>query len=100
MFTALIVAGAKSKQLGAFVWSEGLTVLCIGLITGLLSGVALAGLLVLMLTHIFDPPPDVLQVPWFYLILLLLAMILSTVIAVYHAIHTAKQAGVTELRAL
>jgi putative ABC transport system permease protein len=98
--TTLIVLGAKSKHLGAFVWAEGLLLLIIGWITGALAGLGLAELLVLMLSHIFDPPPDVLNVPWGYLVLLTAAMITTTIAAILHALYSAKRAGVTELRTL
>jgi putative ABC transport system permease protein len=100
MFTTLMVVGAKPKHLGAFVWSEGSTLLLAGLSAGILSGVGLAKLLVLMLTHIFDPPPDGLMIPWVYFVLLSAAIIFATIAAIVHALHTAKRAGVSELRAL
>jgi putative ABC transport system permease protein len=56
--------------------------------------------LVLMLTHVFDPPPDVMKVPWTYLALLVTAMIAATVAAILHALYRARRAGVDELRTL
>jgi putative ABC transport system permease protein len=100
MFITLTVIGAKSKHLGVFVWSEGLTLLLAGLFTGALAGFGLAKLLVLMLTHVFDPPPDVMKVPWTYLALLVTAMIAATVAAILHALYRARRAGVDELRTL
>ncbi len=99
-FAALIVVGAKSRHLGAFVWSEGLILLVVGLVTGSIAGLGLAELLVLMLTHIFDPPPEVLAVPWAYLLLLAVALTSATILAVTRAMQVTRRAGVTELRSL
>jgi putative ABC transport system permease protein len=98
-FISLLVMG-KLNHLRAFVWSEGLTLLSAGIITGLISGIGLAGLLGLMLTYIFNPPPDTFRLPTAYLVLLLAAMIMATISAILHAIHAARQAGVNELRSL
>ena len=65
-----------------------------------LAGAGLAMLLVKMLTHIFDPPPESLVLPWSYLILLGIALAIATTIAVVSAISTTKKAGVAVLRSL
>jgi putative ABC transport system permease protein len=82
MFAILTALGAKSSQLGAFLWSEALLMLIVGILIGGLLGVGVAQVLVKMLTGIFDPPPDALAVPWGYLALLVVAAIASTVLAV------------------
>lgn len=82
MFAILSALGAKPAQLGAFLWSEGLLMLITGLLIGGLLGVAIAQVLVKMLTGIFDPPPEALAIPWGYLALLAIASILSTIAAV------------------
>ncbi|HEX2948132.1 MAG TPA: ABC transporter permease [Armatimonadota bacterium] len=82
MFANHSAVGAKTAQLGAFLWSEGLLMLITGLIIGGLLGVAIAQVLVKMLTGIFDPPPEALAIPWGYLMLLLVAAIVSTIAAV------------------
>jgi putative ABC transport system permease protein len=60
--------GARSRQLGGFVWGESLFVTVGGLILGAAGAVAIAQLLVKVLTGVFDPPPDALTVPWDYLV--------------------------------
>jgi putative ABC transport system permease protein len=99
-FAALIVQGAKPKHLGAFVWSEGLTILAGGAILGSLTGLVLAELLVKMLTHIFDPPPESLVMPWGYLIFLLIALLLATIIAVFSAIAATRRSSIAIFRSL
>jgi putative ABC transport system permease protein len=44
-FATLMVLGAKTKHLGAFVWSEGLTIMVGGAILGSIAGIGLALLL-------------------------------------------------------
>ncbi|HEY6073712.1 MAG TPA: ABC transporter permease, partial [Anaerolineales bacterium] len=99
-FATLLVQGANTKQLGAFVWGEGLTILAGGVFFGSLAGFGLAQLLVLMLTHVFDTPPESLVIPWAYLAVLLLTVAGATVMATAGAISAAKHAGVSILRAL
>ena len=59
--------GAKSRQLGGFVWGESLFVTAGGLILGTVAAVGISDMLVKVLTGVFDPPPDALSVPWTYL---------------------------------
>ncbi|MBB3657245.1 putative ABC transport system permease protein [Rhizobium sp. BK650] len=66
-FAVLVALGATSRQLGAFVWSEAALVIGSGMVLGLLAGALIAYVLVKLLTGVFDPPPDVLSVPWLYL---------------------------------
>jgi putative ABC transport system permease protein len=66
-FAIASALGAKPRQLGGFVWSESLFVTGGGLAlgTGIAGGISY--LLVKVLSGVFDPPPDVLAVPWGYL---------------------------------
>jgi putative ABC transport system permease protein len=59
--------GAKGRQLGAFVWGESLFVTAGGLLLGTVAAIGISDMLVKVLTGVFDPPPDVLAVPWAYL---------------------------------
>jgi putative ABC transport system permease protein len=99
-FATLMVLGAKPKHLGAFVWSEGLTILIGGAVMGSIAGIGLAELLVKMLTHIFDPPPEALVLPWVYLAFLLVAAVIATMVAVISAIESTKRSGIGVLRTL
>ncbi len=66
-FAVLVALGARPRQLGAFVWSEAALVIGSGMFLGLPAGALIAYMLVKLLTGVFDPPPEVLSVPWFYL---------------------------------
>ena len=99
-FATLLVLGANPKQLGVFVWTEGLTILVGGVFFGLTAGVGLAQLLVQILTHVFDPPPETLVIPGVYLMVLMAAFLGATVLAVIGAITAARRAGVAVLRTL
>jgi len=59
--------GASPRQLGGFVWSESAFVTGGGLALGAGIGAGLSVVLVKVLTGVFDPPPDVLAIPWGYL---------------------------------
>jgi putative ABC transport system permease protein len=66
-FAIASALGAKGRQLGGFVWGESLFVTIGGLLLGTVAAVAISDMLVKVLTGVFDPPPDVLSVPWTYL---------------------------------
>jgi putative ABC transport system permease protein len=66
-FAIAAALGARSRQLGGFVWGESGLVTVAGVVLGGLMAAGLALMLVKVLTGVFDPPPDVLAVPWGYL---------------------------------
>jgi putative ABC transport system permease protein len=88
-FAIASALGARSRQLGGFVWGESLFVTAGGLILGTVAAVGISDMLVKVLTGVFDPPPDVLAVPWTYLG----GVIVMTLVAV-------GTAGAVTLRAL
>ncbi len=98
MFTVLVALGAKSGQLGAFLWSEGLVILLGGGVAGTLLGFAVAQMLVRLLTGVFDPPPQALSVPWQYLLAVLLVVAAPTAIVVLSARRLLSRAGIEGLR--
>ena len=59
--------GASLGRAASFLWSEAVVVLAAGLALAALLGWLLAEMLVAMLQHVFDPPPDRLAVPWAFL---------------------------------
>jgi putative ABC transport system permease protein len=59
--------GASLRRAAAFLWSEAALVLAAALALAVLLGWLLAEMLVAMLQHVFDPPPDRLAVPWVFL---------------------------------
>jgi putative ABC transport system permease protein len=72
-FAILLALGANARQLGALLWSEALVIYAIGLTSGIAIGWFIAWVLVKLMTHVFDPPPEALAIPWAYLALLALA---------------------------
>jgi putative ABC transport system permease protein len=87
-FATMAAVGASLRTIGAFVWSEATLVLLAGLVLAAGLGLLLALMLVAMLQHVFDPPPDALAIPWAYLGELAGAAVVTTAIAV----------GITALR--
>lgn len=81
-FAILTGLGAKGHQLGAFLWSEGLLIQIGGGVIGIALGFGVAQMLVTVLTGVFDPPPEILSVPWLYLVLLTMAALASMIGAV------------------
>jgi putative ABC transport system permease protein len=77
--------GADLRSIGAFVWSEAALVLGAALILAAALGTLLALMLVAMLQHVFDPPPDSLTVPWGYLAGLVGAAVVTGALAVFIA---------------
>ena len=77
--------GAPLKRIGAFVWSEAGLVLGAALVLAAGLGWLMAEMLVAMLTHVFDPPPDHLAIPWGFLAALggaaAAAMIIASLLA-------------------
>ena len=59
--------GASLRQTASFLWSEAVIVLVAALALAALLGWLLAKMLVAMLQHVFDPPPDHLALPWAFL---------------------------------
>src|SRR5262249_27280416 len=59
--------GASLRRAAGFLWSEAVLVLAAGVALAALLGWLLAEMLVAMLQHVFDPPPDHLAVPWSFL---------------------------------
>lgn len=72
-FATMAALGASLHDIGAFVRSEAVAVLAAALALAAGLGWLLAEMLIAMLQHVFDPPPDHLAVPWKFLALLVLA---------------------------
>jgi putative ABC transport system permease protein len=81
-FATMAAVGASLRSIGSFVWSEAALVLVAGLLLAAGLGVLLALMLVAMLQHVFDPPPDHLAIPWAYLAELAGAALAATTVAV------------------
>lgn len=66
-FATMAALGASLREIGGFLWSEAALVLAAGIALAAGLGFLLAEMLVAMLQHVFDPPPDHLAVPWLFL---------------------------------
>jgi putative ABC transport system permease protein len=83
--------GARRSEMAAFIWSEAVLILGAGLVLAAALGWLLSKMLVAMLTHVFDPPPDSLAVPWVFLGGLAGAAALGTLVAMLFAVQTLKR---------
>jgi len=81
-FTVLSALGTSGRQLSTFLNAEAWIIAGVGGFLGAAIGAAVSGALVKVLQGVFDPPPDVLVLPWGYLGMLLLATLGSTSLAV------------------
>ncbi|MDW3689000.1 FtsX-like permease family protein [Cupriavidus sp. CV2] len=81
-------------------WSEALLLFLAGTTIGTLSGFALAWMLVKLLTGVFDPPPELLSVPWLYLAALVVVAFVSVALAVVGAYRETRIPAVQRMREL
>jgi putative ABC transport system permease protein len=80
-FATMAALGARMREIRAFGWSEAGLVLVASVLLAALLGWLLSEMLVAMLQHVFDPPPDHLAVPWTYLAELIGAAVAGTLLA-------------------
>jgi putative ABC transport system permease protein len=80
-FATMAALGASLRDVGAFVRSEAMAVLGAALALAAVLGWLLAQMLIAMLQHVFDPPPDHLAIPWGFLGLLAAAAVLGALLA-------------------
>jgi putative ABC transport system permease protein len=66
-FATMAALGARLREIRSFVWSESALVLIASLVLAAGLGWLLSEMLIAMLQHVFDPPPDNLAIPWRYL---------------------------------
>jgi putative ABC transport system permease protein len=99
-FALLAAMGAKGRQLGSFLWTEGLIILIAGIVLGFATGLGIAKMLVKVLTGVFDPAPQSLAIPWVYLVVLILAGALSTIAAVMIAQRVTRRRALEALRTI
>jgi putative ABC transport system permease protein len=99
-FAIASALGARSGQLGGFVWGESIFVTGGGLILGAVIAAALSSILVDVLTGVFDPPPDVLSIPWGYLVAVGGAVIATVLVAGIVTLRALRRPAIEELRDL
>jgi putative ABC transport system permease protein len=80
-FATMAALGASLHDIGAFVRSEAVAVLAASLALAAGLGWLLAEMLIAMLQHVFDPPPDHLAIPWSFLGLLALSAVAGALLA-------------------
>lgn len=90
-FTILSALGATPRQLGAFLWSEGLIIVVGGAIMGIVVGFGIAYALVALLSGVFDPPPETLSVPWLYVTVALATALICGSIAIVGTLALSKK---------
>jgi len=99
-FAIAAALGARARQLGGFVWSESAFVTGAGIVLGAVIAVAISRMLVKVLTGVFDPPPDVLAVPWGYLLAVLALVVGTVAVAGTLTLRTLRRPPIEELRDL
>ena len=99
-FAILQAIGATPRQLGAFLWSEALLVYFAGTVAGLVIGWLLAWMLTKLMTQVFDPPPDVMVIPWGYITVLCLTGLVAVCIAVLFQLRKSNVSLSTAMRAI
>ncbi len=90
-FATMAALGASLRDIGAFVRSEAVAVLSAALGLAAVLGWLLAQMLIAMLQHVFDPPPDHLAIPWGFLGLLAAAAVLGALLAAALAARSLRQ---------
>lgn len=80
-YATMAALGARRRQIPSFTLSEAALVLGAAIPLAALLGWVLSQMLIAMLQHAFDPPPDHLAVPWTYLGELVGAAIVGSAIA-------------------
>jgi putative ABC transport system permease protein len=81
-FATMAALGSRMRDIGAFIWSEAGLVLLAGTLLAAGLGLLLSEMLVAMLQHVFDPPPDHLALPWGYLAALIGAALAGAGVAI------------------
>jgi putative ABC transport system permease protein len=96
-FATMAALGASLREISAFLWSETVIVLGAALALAAVLGWLLAEMLVAMLRHVFDPPPDALAIPWAFLGLLSAAAIGAAVVASMLAARSIRRLPLAEI---
>ncbi len=90
-FATMAAIGASLREIGMFLWSEAAIVLGAAAILAAGLGWLLSQMLVAMLQHVFDPPPDALAIPWGFLAALGAATLVGGLVAAALTIRTLRR---------
>ncbi|HSS04408.1 MAG TPA: ABC transporter permease [Solirubrobacterales bacterium] len=96
-FATMAALGASLRDIGAFLRAEAVAVLAAALALAAVLGWLLAEMLIAMLQHVFDPPPDHLTVPWVFLGILALAAVGGALLAGAVAIRSLRRLPLGEI---
>ncbi|MGZ0147742.1 FtsX-like permease family protein [Kribbella sp. WER1] len=99
-FAIATVLGARRAQLRGLVLSEALAVTIGGLAGGALVAWGLSGMLIKVLTGVFDPPPSSAAVPWPYLGVTLVVAVAAIAAGALASAQRSTRPAVEELREL
>jgi putative ABC transport system permease protein len=97
-FNILSALGAAPRQLGAFLWGEGLFIVVGGAIMGTMVGFGIVYALVSLLSGVFDPPPETLSVPWLYVAVALVTALACGSITIAGTLALSKKPDLEALR--
>jgi putative ABC transport system permease protein len=73
--------GTPTRRIAAFIWTELALIVIVASALAALLGWLLAEMLIAMMQHAFDPPPDHLAAPWGFLGALLLVIVAGAALA-------------------
>jgi putative ABC transport system permease protein len=90
-FATMAALGASLRDIGAFVRAETVAVLAAATGLAAVLGWLMARMLIAMLQHVFDPPPDHLAIPWGFLGLLALGALGGAILAGALAAHSLRR---------
>jgi len=96
-FATMAAIGTPLSRISAFLWTEAAIVLSAGIALAVGLGWLLSEMLVAILQHVFDPPPDTLAVPWAFLAGLAGAAILAAVLATAFAARGIRRLALGEI---
>ena len=96
-FATMAAIGAPLSRISAFLWTEATIVLTAGLALAIGLGWLLSQMLVAILQHVFDPPPDALSIPWPFLAGLAGAAIVATLLATAFATRDIRRLPLGEI---
>ncbi|MFF0269861.1 FtsX-like permease family protein [Kribbella sp. NPDC004536] len=99
-FAIATVLGARRWQLRGLVLGEALAVTIGGLTGGALMAWGLAGMLIKVLTGVFDPPPSAAAVPWPYLSATVVVAVAAIAVGALASARSSARPAVEELREL
>jgi putative ABC transport system permease protein len=94
-FATMAAMGARLRTVASFLWTETTVVAAMASLLAAALGTVLSLMLVTILTHVFDPPPDALAVPWRFLGLLGVAIVLGALASAALALVALRRADLS-----